>query len=302
MRYMYSAGIYVFLQAKYRKHMKTYSILFFVLIFTACRHNKQTALPETTITVSIEPLRYFAETVAGERFRIVSMVPEGNSPETYDPTPQQLITLSKSRAFLRIGHIGYEQAWVDKLQENARDVPFFDLSEGIALIRETEGEHTHAGGVEPHVWTSVVNAHIIAGNIFRALCQIDPDGTTYYRQRLDTLQTILAQTGREIRTYLQHGEKAFLIYHPALSYFARDYGLTQISIEEGGKEPSPARLRTLIRQCRQIQVGTVFVQKEFDTRNAEVIAAELQVPVVTINPLSYHWNEEMIHIARALAH
>lgn len=45
------------------------------------------------ITVTIEPLRYFTEAIAGDEFTVVSMVPKGSSPETYDPTPQQLVDL-----------------------------------------------------------------------------------------------------------------------------------------------------------------------------------------------------------------
>jgi zinc transport system substrate-binding protein len=51
-----------------------------------------------------------------------------------------------------------------------------------------------------------------------------------------------------------------MIYHPALSYFARDYGLQQISIEEGGKEPSPAHLKDLVDLCRQEDVRIIFIQ------------------------------------------
>lgn len=100
---------------------------------------------------------------------------------------------------------------------------------------------------------------------------------------------------------MEHADQAFLIYHPALSYFAKDYGVKQISIEEGGKEPSPAHLQELIRTCRENQVRIIFVQQEFDVRNAELIAKELGVQVVSINPLSYHWKEEMLKVARALS-
>lgn len=118
--------------------------------------------------------------------------------------------------------------------------------------------------------------------------------------RFTRLGTSLKQTDEKSLLAWRKAKK-FLIYHPALSYFARDYGLTQISIEEGGKEPSPAQLKALINRCREQHVQVVFVQKEFDTRNAEMIAQELDVPIVTINPLSYRWEEEMLHVARALS-
>ena len=86
------------------------------------------------ITVTIEPLRYFTEAIAGDNFSVVSMVPKGSSPETYDPTPQQLVDLAKSKAYFRIGYIGFEQTWMDRLMNNTPHIQVFDTSKGIDLI------------------------------------------------------------------------------------------------------------------------------------------------------------------------
>ena len=101
-------------------------------------------------------------------------------------------------------------------------------------------------GIEPHIWNSARNASAIARNIYAALSELDSANEPYYKHRLDSLQQIIAQTDTEVRDRLQNADTTFLIYHPALSYFARDYGLKQISIEERGKEPSPAHLKELI--------------------------------------------------------
>lgn len=256
------------------------------------------------ITVTLEPLRYFAEQIAGEHFRVVSMVPEGSSPETYDPTPQQLVDLADSKAYLRIGHIGFEQVWMKRLTAHAPHMQVFDTSEGVDFIRE-EGHshhgHSHAGGIEPHVWNSPENARIIARNVCRALCRIDSTHTAFYTHRLDSLNRVIAQTDSTVRALLNHkADRAFLIYHPALSYFARYYKLEQICLEEGGKEPSAAHLKQLIGQCRKKGVNKVFIQKEFDSRNAELAAKETGAVTVVINPLNYRWDEELILTAKAL--
>lgn len=279
-------------------------ILTVVLFLTACTSNRRQPTDEPTLTVTLEPLRYFTEVIAGDKFHVVSMVPKGSSPETYDPTPQQLVNLDKSIAYLRIGYIGFEQAWMDKLTTNAPHLKVFDTSEGIDLIREEghrHGDHEHEGGVEPHVWNSARNASVIARNIYAALSKLDNGNEPYYRQRLDSLQQLIAQTDTEVRDRLQHADTTFLIYHPALSYFARDYGLKQVSIEEGGKEPSPAHLKELVETCRRDRARVIFVQQEFDTRNAQLIADELGIKVIPINPLSYEWREEMLNVANALA-
>ena len=275
-----------------------------LFICFACGNTAQKS-EKAIITVTIEPLRYFTEAIAGKNYQVVSMVPKGSSPESYDPTPQQLVNLSKSQAYFRIGYIGFEQAWMKKLEANCPDMKVYDTSKGIDLIRDKghwHGDHFHEGGVEPHVWNSTQNALIIADNIYQALCELDSTHQEDYQKRLDVLKQTIRQTDANVRTLLENADSTFLIYHPALSYFARDYGLKQVSIEEGGKEPSPAQLKTLIETCRNEKVHTIFVQQEFDQRNAQLIANELGVNIVSINPLSYDWVKEMIRIAEALKH
>ena len=260
------------------------------------------------IAVTIEPQRYFTQAIAGDKFDVVAIVPQGTSPETYDPTPQQLVSLANSKAFLRIGHIGFERVWMDRILDNTPHIQVFDTSEDVNFIFD-EHDHDHGheghscgGGVEPHIWNSTENAYIIARNTYKALCQLDKENEQYYLQRYDSLCNVIEQTDSIICGLFDKPRKrqAFMIYHPALSYFARDYGLLQISIEEGGKEPSPAHLKNLIDFCRNNEVDVIFVQPEFDSRTAEIVAKETGSRIVPINPLNYNWQEEMISIAKAL--
>ena len=280
-------------------------IICLLLALSSCRNAEKNDKP--TITVTIEPLRYFTEAIAGDKFNVVSIVPEGSSPETYDPTPQQMVNLNKSIAYLRIGYIGFEQSWISKLQENFPELSFYDTSAGVNLIHQqcshshgNNGEEKHAHGIEPHIWNSTENAKIIANNICNALEEIDNRNSDYYQHKLDSITEIIERTDNEIRNIISGAEKTFLIYHPALTYFARDYGLEQISIEEGGKEPSPAHLQSLIKLCREKNAKVIFVQQEIDMRNAETIAKELGVKVIPVNPLNYNWTEEMTNTAKAL--
>ena len=284
--------------------MKKLIYILTLFILSACGNTTQKS-EKPILTVTLEPLRYFTEAIAGDNYEVVSMVPKGSSPESYDPTPQQLVNLSKSQAYFRIGYIGFEQAWMKKLEANCPDMKVYNTSKGIDLIRDKghwHGDHFHEGGVEPHVWNSTQNALIIADNIYQALCELDSTHQEDYQKRLDVLKQTIRQTDANVRTLVENADSTFLIYHPALSYFARDYGLKQVSIEEGGKEPSPAQLKTLIETCRNENVHTIFVQQEFDQRNAQLIANELGVNIVSINPLSYDWVKEMIRIAEALKH
>lgn len=289
-------------------------------LLSSCKQGNRQSRTEDSkpvLTVTIEPLRYFTEAIAGDKFTVVSMVPKGTSPETYDPTPAQLVGLAESKAYLRIGYIGFEQTWMNKLTDNAPHLQFYDMSEGVELILgeshaheahahqegHTHGNHTHAGGVEPHIWNSAVNAQIIAGNILNVLRTIDQSNEEFYTERYHALIRRIERTDSLICRMLSNTEadRAFMIYHPALSYFARDYDLHQITIEADGKEPSPAHLRKLINVCKAEKVRVVFIQPEFDRRNAEIIARQTGTRVVSIHPLSYDWEKEMVNVARSLS-
>lgn len=292
--------------------MKQFTILtvfLCLLLSLGCRDKRA---HEKIVTVTIEPQRFFAEKIAGDKFKVYSVVPAGQSPETYDPTPKQMIQVGESAAYLQIGYIGFEQVWMQKIRESNPSLRIFDMSKGMKLLTDTEeihseGEesdhhHQHAGGVDPHIWSSVTGAKVIARNTLDAFVAIDPANQAYYQQNYESLLAEIEHTEKEITRLLDPLiYRTFIIYHPALTYFAHEFHLTQLCIEMDGKEPSPSQLKTLVETARANQTKVVFIQQEFDRKNAELIAKETGCRLVTINPLDYHWNREMIYIAKALA-
>lgn len=285
--------------------MKRTNILigvFCAALFASCtlRH-----ADERIVTVTVEPQRYFVEQIVGDRFTVECVVPAGQSPETYDPTPQQMIRIGKSRAYLQIGPIGFEQAWIDKIRENNPGLRFYDTSRGMTMLEAEEEHHEghhHHGGVDPHVWSCATGARAIALNTLCALQEIDPENADYYKENYAKLSEKIDRTEAEIaRLTGPLTARTFIIYHPALTYFAHEYHLRQLCLEMDGKEPSPAQLKQLVETARSSGARVVFVQQEFDRKNAELIARETGCRLEVINPLSYDWHGEMIHIAKALA-
>ena len=240
------------------------------------------------ITVSIEPLRYLTEQIVGDRFEVVTMVPKGSSPETYEPTARQMADLSESILYIKVGELGFERTWMPRLTSNAPHITVVNSSEGIT---------SHIGD-DPHSWMSARNAIIMAHNIYEAVKRIDVKDSVFFRQRLDSLCNVIHATDKYIRqTTAQAHCKSFIIYHPALTYFASDYGLEQLALEEHGREPSAAELEQIISTARAKGVKTMFVQREFANRNVDIITNTIGARKVEINPLGYDWNKEMRRIA-----
>ena len=240
------------------------------------------------ITVSIEPLRYLTEQIVGDRFEVVTMVPKGSSPETYEPTARQMADLSESILYIKVGELGFERTWMPRLTSNAPHITVVNSSEGIT---------SHIGD-DPHSWMSARNAIIMAHNIYEAVKRIDVKDSVFFRQRLDSLCNVIHATDKYIRqTPAQAHCKSFIIYHPALTYFASDYGLEQLALEEHGREPSAAELEQIISTARAKGVKTMFIQREFANRNVDIITNTIGARKVEINPLGYDWNKEMRRIA-----
>ena len=240
------------------------------------------------ITVSIEPLRYLTEQIVGDRFEVVTMVPKGSSPETYEPTARQMADLSESILYIKVGELGFERTWMPRLTSNAPHITVVNSSEGIT---------SHIGD-DPHSWMSARNAIIMAHNIYEAVKRIDVKDSVFFRQRLDSLCNVIHATDKYIRqTTAQAQCKSFIIYHPALTYFASDYGLEQLALEEHGREPSASELEQIISTARAKGVKTMFIQREFANRNVDIITNTIGARKVEINPLGYDWNKEMRRIA-----
>lgn len=278
------------------------------LLFVACSSNHNSS--ENILTVTIQPQKYFLEQIAGDRFIINTLVPAGSSPETYEPSPKTMIELGDSKAYFKVGFLGYENAWSGKLAENNPDVKIVDCSAGIELLHDTHG-HNHGHGHEhdghhvtadPHVWSSARNAVQFSKNMLDALIEIDPDNASEYQDNYNAFIKKVHDIDAEISNMLESIEsRSFIIYHPALSYFAHDYNLTQHSIEFEGKSPSPVQLKELIDLAKKENIKTVFIQQEFDVKNTRVIANEVGAVTHVINPLAYEWDKELINIATVLS-
>ncbi|MDH6311436.1 zinc transport system substrate-binding protein [Parabacteroides sp. PFB2-10] len=295
--------------------MKPIHFLLCVLMLVGCKQ-KPVTQEEQIISVSIEPQRYFAEKIAGDRFVIHTVVPTGQSPETYDPTAQQMVRIGESLAYFQIGPIGFEQAWIDRIKQNNPQVTFFDLSQGMGFLEGEEHGHDHAseegghedahhhhGATDPHIWSSMEGARLIARNMLEAFVALDAENSEYYQTNYNNLMAEIDVTETTIAGIVKPLlSRTFIIYHPALSYFAEEFHLKQLCIEMDGKEPSPVQLKELVDTAVNHNVQVVFIQEEFDQKNAELIARETRCRLVRINPLAYDWSKEMIHIAEALAH
>ena len=250
-----------------------------------------------TVTVTISPYKYFVDQIAKGKVNVNVMVSNGNNPETYEPYAQQMMELSKSALYLKVGSIGFEQTWMKKLQDNAPDMKVIDTSVGIKPAK------TPGGNIDPHVWMSCSNARIIASNILKALSELEPKNKAFFEKNYLSLLSIIDKRDSTIKEGFEKNPdlvRKFVIYHPILTYFARDYQLEQLAIEEEGREPSAAQLKSLIERARKEKIKYCLIQAEFANRNTTTFIKESQTKPMDINPLQGDWNWAMQKAAAAV--
>ncbi len=252
---------------------------------SAC--SPQPASQEKTLYVSILPMRSLVKEIVGEDFRIEVLVPPGASPETFEPTPRQFIGLNEAQLVFNVGLLEFETALLDKIEDRTKIV---DLSRGIVRI---EGSCAHAGrngsdhahGVDPHVWTSPWALQRMAENAYEAIHARWPDSAKYTANHARLQEELRQLDLRTAEKIARSGIRYFIIYHPALTYYARDYGLRQEAVEADGKEPSAKRLTALIRQARKDGIGRILYQSQFPVSVVETIARDIGAECAEIDPL-----------------
>ncbi|MFZ6727738.1 metal ABC transporter solute-binding protein, Zn/Mn family [Alistipes dispar] len=252
---------------------------------SAC--SPQPASQEKTLYVSILPMRSLVKEIVGEDFRIEVLVPPGASPETFEPTPRQFIGLNEAQLVFNVGLLEFETALLDKIEDRTKIV---DLSRGIVRI---EGSCAHAGrngsdhahGVDPHVWTSPRALQRMAENAYEAIHARWPDSAKYTANHARLQEELRQLDLRTAEKIARSGIRYFIIYHPALTYYARDYGLRQEAVEADGKEPSAKRLTALIRQARKDGIGRILYQSQFPVSVVETIARDIGAECTEIDPL-----------------
>lgn len=265
------------------------------------KKKQQNVEPEKkVVTVSILPERTFVEKIAGNDFKVNLLIPPGASPAAYTLLPSQLKDIAKSDLWFRIGYIGFEQSWKDKIEQANKNMKVVDLSEGLDLIRhETaqNGDHKHVGGVDPHIWLSPALVKKMAKRIADELTLLNPDRGPDYKLNYLKFVKEIDQLNIKIKNALKDYQgREIIVFHPSLSYYARDYGLVQYSLESGGKEPTPQHIAEVVDLARKKNIKVIYIQSEFDRENARVFANEIGGKIVEVWPLNPAWEQNLMEM------
>ncbi len=257
------------------------------------KKNPQKQASHYNIVVSLLPQKYIVKNLLPEA-DILTLIPPGMSPETYEPTPSQMIRMSRSDLFFSFHLFNFEKIWSEKIKKQQLSIKNINLSNQLPLIKEGDF-------ADPHVWTSPILMKIMAETIKNVLIDTYPEVSSKIEKNFKQLIQKIDKIHQEITTKLStHADKSFLIYHPALTYYANTYQLHQIAIEEEGKKSSVRSFKQTIDKVKKEKINGIFIQQQFDKELAKTISQELNIKVISINPLSEDWDNELLEITNKL--
>jgi zinc transport system substrate-binding protein len=278
------------------------SLIFLMLLISCSGGGGRNGTNEKIITVSIGPFKYFVDQISKGDFKVNVMVPPGSDPHTYEPFPDQISQLRKSVGYISNGYLSFEMTWLDRFYETNSKMKRLSLGDKIdPVVSNHQHEGDHVEGVDPHYWVSPVCSKIIAGSIKDFLIELNPIMKEKYENNFKELVARIDDIDKQAKELFKgiSGE-SFMIYHPNLAYLARDYNLIEIPVEFEGKEPPPSRIKDLIDIARKENIKIIFVQKEFDTKNAKAISSEIGGEIKIIDPLSEDWYNSTLEIITLL--
>jgi zinc transport system substrate-binding protein len=288
-----------------------------LLLLVSCSENKKVDSTGKTdklrVFVSILPEKYLVDRIGGEYVETGVMVPKGQDPHGYAPTPKQIMQLGNASVYFEVG-MPFEKRIVSKLKGSDSGIKFIDICKGIKRREISGGEHDHDHdhaevhdhgreheGLDPHVWNSISNLKMMSGNICDELVKLAPAKADYFKKNLNALDDEMTKLEDKLKLQLKPFKgRTFFVFHPAFGYFADEFGMKQEAVEVDGKSPTPKQIAELIKEARKDKVKIIFVAPQFNAQSAEAIAKSIGGAVVSLDPLPENPLKNFSDIAKKL--
>ena len=271
-------------------NLQRLGLLGLMAVTAACRGAAEPD-PRPVIAVSVLPQAYFVEQIAVDRVSIAVMIPPGANPSTVEPSIEALRSFSAAALYVAVGHphFAFETAWIGKLLS---EQPHLEVIRGTGV----EGD----GSYDPHTWLSPRLVRVQAERIAIALQRVLPEDEEVLRANLADFLAEIDALDAEIRAKLKphEGRKVF-VFHAAWGHFTEEYGLVQVSLEEGARKPGAGALASFIEEAKREKARVIFVQPQLSQESARVVAREIGARVESLDPLARDWPDNLRRVAAA---
>lgn len=283
--------------------MKKIIMLFMILLMFGCEEDQK-----QTIAVSIVPQARFVKAVVGDSYDVVTMIPPGFSPANYQPSPKEIAKFNEAELYFYID-VAAEAAILEMAEMKT-----IDLAQAVDQVyparyfadgndhddQDDHDDHSHEGR-DPHIWLSPKRVIVMIETIRDIMIDENPENKSLFEKNaMDYIEELNKLDSTLKETFSKLENRAFIIYHPSYGYFADDYGLEMIAIEDEGKAATIQGIETVIDLAKEKNIKFILYQEEFDSQQADIIAKEINGTTIKVAPLSIDYIKELNYISETL--
>ncbi|MEA3373981.1 MAG: metal ABC transporter substrate-binding protein [Campylobacterota bacterium] len=257
------------------------------------------------IAVSTFAMYDIVKHIVDERVELFMVVPFGTDLHSFEPTPKDLVRLSKSKLFIYSG-AGLEP-WSDAFAESTETL---NISKFVKLRHlededemahpEEEAQHAddtehdeheeehHHEGVDPHYWLDSANMIRATEVIKERLSQLIPEGAEEFQRNSEKYIAQLHKLDNRYKRELSSCKQSMIVVnHNAFGYLAERYGFKVTALTGLSPEsmPSAKRMAQLSDLVKSHHLKTVFFESFVSDRLIKEIANETGAKVQTLQPL-----------------
>lgn len=261
--------------------------------FAGCTENENKESDgKLNIVCTLFPQYDFTRQLVGDKAEVTLLLTPGTDSHSYDPSPVDMVKINECDLFVYTGEL--MESWAaDVVGSLAESVEVLSLSEGIGLKPITDSYSSHAEedhdhSVDPHIWTSPVNAMLIVQEICDKLCEIDSENAEFYKDNEKAYLSKLEALDKAIREAVDGAENKTIVMCDrfAMLYFCEEYGLDYIAAYDActsNTEPSPAVIVEITKTVKEKDIPAVFCAELSNRKVADAVSAQTGAQVLELH-------------------
>jgi zinc transport system substrate-binding protein len=236
-----------------------------------------------TIVTSFYPMYIMAKNITADvsGVELINLTgPQTGCLHDYQLTPENVKTLQKADIFIVNG--AGSESFMDKVIAQQKQLKIITATQGMKLINNTGQTDPN-----PHVWVSIAGAIQEVKNISKHLSELDPARAPQYEQNSAAYIAKLENLRMEMHAELDHlPQRNIVSFHEAFPYFAEEFDLNIVAVveREPGSEPSAREIAQTIEIVKAAKAPALFVEPQYPSGSAEVIAKETGARVYVLDP------------------
>lgn len=265
-----------------------------VLLFTACGGDEDAeggGRPAVVVTTNI--LGDVLEALAGDQVEVVTIMPVGADPHTFQASARQANRMREADALI-VNGAGFEEGLRDVIEAATNDgTPTFEAISAVETIEVGAGGHgeeeNHAGGTDehggedPHFFTDPIRMATSVDAVVDFLIEnVEGIDAGALRASANDYTDELAALDAEIEELvagIPEGRRVLVTNHEVFGYFADRYGFevvgTVIPTASTGDSVSAGQLAELAEMIEREGVPAIFADTSSSDELAQTLAGEV---------------------------